>query len=176
MLLSPAPFSLRPMQESDIEAVAAIDRLSFPTPTRVKLFYHELQQNQMAHYQVLQEAAKIVGFAGYWLIGDEIHISTIAVHPAQRGRQLGELLLLNMLFLAYTHPACLVTLEVRRTNVVAQALYEKYQFALVGERRGYYKDTGEDALLMTVTPLDGRYHQFLTTQQTHLFTRLQSEA
>jgi [ribosomal protein S18]-alanine N-acetyltransferase len=176
MLLPPAPFRLRPMQESDIELVVAIDRLSFPTPTRVKLFYHELQQNDMAHYQVLLEGETLVGFAGYWLIGDEIHISTIAVDPAQRGRQLGELLLLNMLFLAYTHPACLVTLEVRRTNIAARSLYEKYQFALVGERRGYYKDTGEDALLMTVTPLDGRYHHFLTTRQTHLFAHLQSGA
>lgn len=174
MLQPPAPYHLRPMQMADLPAVLLIDRLSYPTPTRESLFRYELAENNLAHYQTLTNGQTAVGFAGYWLIGDEVHISTIAVHPDQRGRRLGELLLLNLLFLAYTHPACLVTLEVRQGNLVAQALYRKYQFAQVGERRGYYKDTGEDALLYTVTPLNGRYHQFLVAQQADLFAYLQA--
>lgn len=169
MLQPPPPYSLRPMVLGDLTAVQTIDRLSYPTPTRESLFRYELTENNLAYYQTLRAGPTIVGFAGYWLIGDEVHISTIAVHPERRGRRLGELLLLNLLLLAYTHPACLVTLEVRRSNQVAQALYQKYQFALVGQRPRYYKDTGEDALLYTVTPLNGRYHQFLTAQQTDLF-------
>lgn len=172
----PAPFSLRNMQLADLKTIGTIDRLAYPTPTRESLFRHELSDNKMAHYQVLVEQRIVVGFAGFWLIGDEIHVSTIAVHPEQQGRGLGELLFLNILLQAYDHPACLVTLEVRRSNLPAQKLYEKYQFVVVGERRGYYRDTGEDALLMTVTPLDGRYHQFLIAQQTALYKRLQTEA
>lgn len=176
MLQPPPPYHLREMQLADLQVVTTIDRLAYPTPTRESLFRHELAENALAHYQVLEAGQRLIGFAGYWLVGDEVHISTIAVHPQWRGRHLGELLFLNILLAAYQHPACLVTLEVRRSNTVAQALYQKYGLAIVGERRGYYRDTGEDAMLMTVTPLDGRYHQFLITQQTRLFARLQTEA
>lgn len=168
------------MQLTDLSTVQAIDRLSFPTPARTGLFEHELAQNDIAHYQVLGVAGdgrspKIIGFSGYWLIADEIHISTIATHPEWRGRGLGELLLLNLLFQAYDHPANMVTLEVRQSNQVAQALYRKYQFEEVGTRPRYYRDTGEDALLMTMPSLSARYHQFLEEQQKALYQRLQSE-
>ena len=77
--------------------------------------------------------------------------------------------------MANEQAAQLVTLEVRQSNLAAQALYHKYQFAIVGERRRYYKDTGEDALIMTREPMDGRYYQFLLQQKATLFTRLQNE-
>ena len=175
MLIPPDPFWLRPIQMADIPRVQEIDRLSFPTPARASLFEHELAQNDIAHYQVLGEAEELVGFAGFWLIADEIHISTIATHPDWRGQGLGELLLLNLLFEAYKLPANMVTLEVRRSNEVAQALYCKFQFAEVGIRRRYYRDTGEDALLMTMPSLNARYHQFLESQQAALFQRWSGE-
>jgi ribosomal-protein-alanine N-acetyltransferase len=144
------------------------------------LFEHELAQNDIAHYQVLGvegdgRSPQIIGFSGYWLIADEIHISTIATHPEWRGRGLGELLLLNLLFQVYDHPANMVTLEVRQSNRVAQALYRKYQFEEVGTRPRYYRDTGEDALLMTMPALNAHYYQFLEEQQKALYQRLQSE-
>ena len=164
------------MTMADLPAVREIDRLSFPTPARKGLFEHELGQNNMAHYQVLGAANDLVGFAGFWVIADEIHISSIATHPKWRGRGLGELLLLNLLFQAYTLPANMVTLEVRRSNQVAQALYCKYQFEEVGTRPRYYRDTGEDALLMTMASLNAAYHHFLEKQAAALYLRLQSEA
>lgn len=166
----------------DLPGVREVDRLSFPTPTRASLFEHELAQNEMAHYQVLgvgEENGRneqIIGFAGFWLIADEIHIISIATHPQWRKRGLGELLLLSLLFEAYSHPANMVTLEVRRSNSVAQALYRKYQFEEVGLRPRYYRDTGEDALLMTMSSLNARYRTFLEEKQALLFMRLQSEA
>ena len=168
------------MALADLPAVRELDRLSFPTPTRPGLFEHELAQNNIAYYQVLgmgeaEFSSSIIGFSGYWLIADEIHISTIASHPQWRGRGLGELLLLNMLFQSYTHPANMVTLEVRRSNEVAQALYRKYQFEEVGMRPRYYHDTGEDALLMTMAALNARYFQFLERQQKVLYQRLRCE-
>ncbi len=154
MLLLPNPYRLRPMAVADIPAVLAIDSLSFPTPTPEQVFINELTDNNLAHYQVLtrdEEAGEtVVGFAGFWLIAGEIHISTIAVAPEERRCGRGEWLLLNLLLLACELEPLLVTLEVRRSNTTAQNLYRKYRFAEVGLRRRYYSDTGEDALLMTV--------------------------
>lgn len=176
MLFAPKPYWLRAMSLADLPEVQKIDRLSFPTPARPGLFAHELEQNNIAHYQVLGAKAELIGFAGFWLISDEIHVSTIAIRPQWRGRGLGELLLLNLLFLAYSHPANMVTLEVRQSNAVAQVLYCKYQFENVGRRPRYYRDTSEDALLMTMPLLNAHYHKFLEQQQRELFQRLQSEA
>ncbi len=150
MLPLPPPYALRPMVVADIPAVLDIDRLSFPTPVTEQLFINELTDNQLAHYQVLTREDAIIGYAGFWLIAGEVHVSTIAVHPAERGRGRGEWLLLNLLLLACELEPLLVTLEVRRGNTTAQALYRKYAFEEVGVRRRYYRDTGEDALLMTV--------------------------
>lgn len=92
---------------------------------------------------------RIVGAAGFWLMVDEVHITTIAVRGSHRGRGLGELLLIHAVDLATELKAQLVTLEVRVSNEVAQKLYEKYGFNKVGVRKGYYSDNGEDALIMT---------------------------
>jgi ribosomal-protein-alanine N-acetyltransferase len=155
MLALLAPYRLRPMVVADIPAVLAIDRLSFPTPATERLYVNELTDNQLAHYQVLvktelEGGETVVGYAGFWLIAGEVHVSTIAVHPDERGRGRGEWLLLNLLLLACELDSLLVTLEVRPSNAAAQALYRTYRFQEVGLRRRYYRDTGEDALLMTV--------------------------
>ena len=180
MLTPPPPYQLRDMTLDDIDTVLAIDKHSFPTPAKARLYTYELTQNNLAHYQVLQinqrdQRNTILGYAGYWLIGDEVHVSTIAIHPQWRGQGLGELLLVNQLSMAYEDDARLVTLEVRESNAVAQALYKNYEFIIVGERRSYYKDTGESAILMTLEPLDENYHAWLKRKQVTLFTRLQGE-
>ena len=91
----------------------------------------------------------VVGYSGFWFILDEAHISTIAVHPDWRGRRVGESLFVAMLEAALDLSAVAATLEVRVTNDRAQNLYRKYQFEVVGRRKHYYRDNGEDALLMT---------------------------
>ncbi|MCL4869372.1 MAG: ribosomal protein S18-alanine N-acetyltransferase [Anaerolineae bacterium] len=177
MLTPPHPWQLRPMQLADIEPILAIERASFPVAWSVAGYEHELTQNQVAHYKTLvHPEVGIVGYGGYWLLGDELHVSIIALDPAWRGRGLGELLLLEMLMAAYTHSAQLATLEVRRSNEVAQALYRKYGFAIVGTRPRYYHDTGEDACIMTVEPLDGAYWQQLEEQWQQLQKRLGIDA
>jgi ribosomal-protein-alanine N-acetyltransferase len=181
MLNPPHPFQLRKMKLSDIEAVVEIERQAFPTPIKVNLLQYELTENELAHYQVLvlndsQVEPRVIGHGGYWVIADEVHVSTIAVEPAWRGRGLGELLLLNMLFMGNQQATHLATLEVRPSNVIAQSLYSKYQFKIVGERRRYYRDNGENALLMTVTPFDARYYQWLEERRLALFARLRYEA
>ena len=91
----------------------------------------------------------VVGYSGFWYILDEAHVSTIAVHPDWRGRSVGEHLFVGMLEHALDLGAVTATLEVRVTNERAQNLYRKYFFEVVGRRRRYYRDNGEDALLMT---------------------------
>lgn len=146
-------YHFRAMHLNDLNAVLAIDRLSFPTPAKVKLYQYELTQNSMAHYQVMLDGDALIGYSGFWMIADECHISSIAIHPDWRGRKLGDALLLYMLDCARKHNPILATLEVRRSNTIAQALYLRHNFAIVGERRRYYKDTNEDAILMTREPL-----------------------
>ncbi|MBP7692941.1 MAG: ribosomal protein S18-alanine N-acetyltransferase [Anaerolineales bacterium] len=157
------------MTLADIPHVLEIDRLSFPQPWSEQSYYFELRENQHAHFVVALEAApagprvwwqrltgrppaprQVVGYAGLWLVVDEAHINTLAVHPAWRGRGIGEQLLVALLAHARERSARTATLEVRVGNVTAQRLYHKYRFIEVGRRPRYYRD-GEDALLMTVT-------------------------
>ncbi len=106
----------------------------------------------------------IVGYAGFWTMVDEAHLTTIAVRDAYRRRGLGELLLISVIHSAIQLKAQIITLEVRLSNKAAQALYEKYGFKAVGLRRSYYSDNGEDALLMstdtiTSVPFQTHFHQ-----------------
>lgn len=91
----------------------------------------------------------IVGFAGFWIMADEAHITTIASRKAYRRQGIGELLLLSIIDRAAKLRARIVTLEVRASNIVAQSLYYKYGFNQVGLRRGYYMDNKEDAIIMS---------------------------
>lgn len=164
------------MRLSDIERVMAIERTAFPTPWKASAYEYEITKNRLADYQVLTVAlgdqpTQLIGYAGGWLIAGETHISTIAVSDAWRGQGLGDLLLLNLLLRAYDDGAELATLEVRVRNVVAQALYKKFRFEVVGKRRRYYQGK-EDALIMSVEPLDSTYRSFLRREQGNLFERL----
>jgi len=95
----------------------------------------------------------IVGIAGFWVMVDEAHITTIAIRDAYRRRGIGEWLLISIIDMAAQLKAKVITLEVRASNKQAQALYQKFGFQKVGLRRAYYTDNGEDALLMTTDPL-----------------------
>ncbi len=92
--------------------------------------------------------SSILGFAGLWLMVDEAHITTIAMHPGYRRLGLGELMLSSLIDIAYSIGAKWVTLEVRITNYNAQNLYRKYGFHEAGVRHRYYSDNNEDALIM----------------------------
>ncbi len=173
--------SFEPMQPADIPAVVEIDRRSFPTPWPESAFYRELTENRLAHYYVLREVpegteegpGEVVGYVGLWVFHEEAHITTIAVRPERRGQGYGELTLLKAIEAARRLGASYVTLEVRVSNTVAQRLYEKYRFGRVGLRKGYYSDTGEDALIMTVEGIDTpAYRRFLEARKAGLTARL----
>lgn len=92
----------------------------------------------------------VLGFAGFWIMAGETHITNIAVRESRRRQGIGELLLICLIDLAKELGASLITLEVRVSNNAAQALYSKYGFVRVGVRRGYYTDNREDGVLMTI--------------------------
>jgi ribosomal-protein-alanine N-acetyltransferase len=101
----------------------------------------------------------IVGYAGLWLMVDEAHVTTIAVAPSHQGRGVGEQLFIAMIDQALAMNAIWLTLEVRVSNMVAQALYRKYGLKEAGRRRRYYSDNGEDAFIMWSEPLQSEEFQ-----------------
>ncbi len=137
----------RPMTHDDIAAVVQIEKLCFGDRWTASSFAAELD-NPTSTYIVAEKDGQVVGYAGFWLILEEAHITTIAVHPGSQGQKIGEQLLLRLIQVAAERGAKWMTLEVRVGNVVAQRLYEKYGFTSLGKRRGYYQDDGEDALVM----------------------------
>jgi ribosomal-protein-alanine N-acetyltransferase len=96
----------------------------------------------------------VLGFLGMWFMVDEAHITAIAVRQAWRSKGIGETLMIGGIQMALDKGSRAVTLEVRVSNYVAQALYEKCGFKKVGVRRGYYTDNNEDAIIMTTDPID----------------------
>jgi ribosomal-protein-alanine N-acetyltransferase len=151
---------IRPMTVADLPSVQLIERVSFTTPWPPQAYGQELETNRLAHYLVALLGDELVAYGGVWLMVDEAHITTFAIHPAWRRQRIGERLLLAFLDLAVDHGAHEATLEVRLSNLAARRLYEKYGFRPVGLRPRYYSDDNEDALIMTTEPLaDPRMRQ-----------------
>lgn len=143
------------MMLDDVPEIGALERLCFRAPWSVETYLHELKHNPRAFYYVLRPAAglslpAILAYGGYWLLGDEAHIVTIASHPELRRRQLGNIMLLHLIERTRQAGIIDVTLEVRRGSTAAQGLYAKWGFVEVGLRKRYYRDNNEDALLLTL--------------------------
>jgi ribosomal-protein-alanine N-acetyltransferase len=155
-MVSVAPVVIDDMTLDDIDAVQDVERSSFPVPWPANAFRHELTQNRNARYIVARGGDRIVGYAGLWLMVDEAHITTFAVHPDQRRLRIGERLLQRLFEIAVVMNAEWLTLEVRASNLPAQKLYEKYGFRRAGVRRRYYSDNNEDALILWTERLKDR--------------------
>ncbi len=110
-----------------------------------RLFKHRFSASELS----LPSEEYIIGFAGFWIMADEAHITNIAVRELQRRQGIGELLLISAIDLATELNAHITTLEVRASNTDAQNLYHKCGFIQTGLRRGYYVDNKEDAVLMS---------------------------
>ena len=141
-------FTLAPMTLDDLDEVLAIERASFQTPWSRGAFRYELTQNRVARSLVVRAGGQLVGYLCLWEIGHEIHVTNVAVHPSFRRRGVARALLSHVLDGARRNGIELVFLEVRPTNTEAVSLYESFGFRVIGRRKGYYFDTGEDALVM----------------------------
>ena len=142
------PLVIETMTDADVKEVLRIEQQSFSTQWPSNAFYQEIHDNKLAHYFVGRIGARVVAYGGIWVILEDSHVTTIAVHPDFRGRKFGEIMLLKLLDEAIERGASWMTLEVRESNTVAQALYRKYGFTTVSTRKGYYSDNNENALVM----------------------------
>ena len=177
-------FYLRPMEPGDVPRVAAIDRVSFPTPWSPSAFKSELKRASATYLVLLRDdqdeatsderpsspwfrrffglsgESGIVGYVGFRVQSGQGHITTIALDPDWRGHGLGTYLLLVALSRMASSGVQRVTLEMRPSNDVAYQLYRKHGFEVVEYRRGYYRD-GEDAWVMAVDMGETAYQRQL---------------
>ncbi len=139
---------VRKMKLTDIDSVVDIEKSSFPIPWTRGTFIAELKMNKLARYYVVEFRGKVVGYGGVWLIMDEAHITNIAIHPEYRGKGIGKRLVEGLIEEVLKINIHRITLEVRRSNTAAQALYKKLGFVPCGVRPEYYQDNREDAIIM----------------------------
>ena len=155
--------ALELMREADIATVQEIERAIFSTPWPRNAYYRELASRSSAHYVVLrQEGAverpagfqaaeldpTIIGYGGMWPMYDEAHVTTIGVRHDLQHHGYGRVLFAGLVQAAYDMGAKWVTLEVRTSNDNAMRMYEAFGFKVIGRRKGYYTDNGEDAIVM----------------------------
>jgi ribosomal-protein-alanine N-acetyltransferase len=126
----------------------AIERQVYPRPWSPSLFIAEMSDPSNRSYIVARIGRDVVGYAGMICYGDEAHVTTIAVDPVHQRRKIGTRLLSELIETAIEMGARAVSLEVRVSNWGAQRMYTRFGFRPVGVRKGYYQETGEDALVM----------------------------
>ena len=145
---------VREIRIEDIEDILEIEKACFKIPWSREAFEEEILRNELAYYLVLvddnsaENFQKVIGYAGMWKVFDEAHITNIALLPSYQGKKYGYHLVNELIELAKKIGVYSITLEVRSSNIIAIALYEKLLFKQEGLRKGYYTDTNEDALIM----------------------------
>lgn len=131
-----------------IDGIDSINRLSFSDPWSKNLVEQEID-NPNCFYAVGVEDKQVVGYAGMTVIVGEANITNVATHPDYRQQGIGKALLGRLIDICIEKNFFLITLEVRKSNIAAISLYESLGFLVEGERKKYYSDNGEDALIMT---------------------------
>ncbi len=130
----------------DLDAIVAIEAASFPRPWTRSVFEAELARD--VGRLVVARRDRVVGFINYWLVAGELHVLAVATDPAVRRGGIGTALVTHAIAEARGTGCTLATLEVRRGNRAAIALYERAGFRTVHVRQRYYEDNNEDALVM----------------------------
>ena len=151
---------IRKMTPEDIPTVVRLDQISFSLPWPERSFRFEVTDNPASRCWVAEQNSRIVAMAVAWLFVDELHIATIATHPEFRRQGIARRLLSHTLLEALQEGARSSFLEVRASNLAAQAMYRKFGYEESGRRRRYYRDNGEDAILMNLEPLS-KDHLFM---------------
>ncbi len=139
---------IRGIVEDDIDEIVEIEKECFPTPWSRDAFLTEIRENKLAKYLVVEIDGEVAGYGGMWLILNEGHITNIAVREKYRGLGIGNRILEGLIYYCASKNIQNMTLEVRKSNIVAQNLYKKYKFVEYGVRPRYYADNNEDALIM----------------------------
>lgn len=134
---------------SELDSVLAIEQASFTNPWTREMYAAELRNAGVSFFYLARDAERhVIGFCSFWLVLDELHINNLAVLPESRRQGAGSALLVRVLQEGARLGAHRATLEVRRSNEAARALYERFGFSTAGIRRGYYTNPVEDALVL----------------------------
>jgi len=139
---------IRPMEINDLEKALEIEKQSFPIPWTQELFISELTRNRYARYFVLVKDNNVAGYLGLWHKGSSFHITNIAITKKLRRRGYGEKLLKFIEKIAVIYRIKKISLEVRRSNYIAQDMYRKYGYKVIRVLKNYYQEEKEDALVM----------------------------
>ena len=127
--------------------VLFIESESYPEPWTHGMFRQELT-NPNSYIYIALQGESLIGYAGFWLVLDEAHITRVTVAAKYRNMGYGRAITEYMLERAFDLGASLARLEVREANEPARALYDRLGFVVEGKRLGYYQRTNENALLM----------------------------
>ena len=144
-----AAIEVRRLTYADLPQVVAIERRAFTTPWSLAMFVLELSKPS----GICLAAAVDDELVGYLICSryDLVwHVMNVAVEPDRRRHGIGSALIAALLGRVGADGQ--ITLEVRRSNLAALALYERFGFRAAGVRRRYYADNGEDAVIMWRTP------------------------
>jgi [ribosomal protein S18]-alanine N-acetyltransferase len=147
-----------PAAETDIDAVVALEAVSFTNPwTRESLVWELGNSDVTRVYLLRDDTGQVAAFCTCWVIFDELHINTLAVSPAARRQGLATALLEHVLGEAVAAGATKATLEVRASNSAALHLYERLGFHVAARRPNYYTKPEEDGLILWREKLDMWY-------------------
>lgn len=153
------PIEIAPMRRRHLRQVMKIEGEVYPRPWSTTLFLQEIARRSDRVYLVARQGQRVLGYGGLMTSGLEGHITTIAVDPEFQRRGIGQKLMIGLMESAIAKGGRTVSLEVRKSNDGAQAMYAKFGFQPVGIRRGYYVETGEDAIVMWVDNVDTPRYQ-----------------
>ena len=144
-----------PMRRRHLRGVLRIEHRVYPRPWSLGLYMSELALPATRVYLIARVGPAVVGYAGLMTVGDDGHITTVAVDPGWHRRGIGTRLLLTLFDQAMARHVRNITLEVRMSNAAAQTMYRRFGFAPAGVRRGYYVDNAEDAMVMWAHEIEG---------------------
>jgi ribosomal-protein-alanine N-acetyltransferase len=147
-------FIIRQMTVEDMPAVMALEQAAFKNPWSPELLQRELQ-HEWSTILLVEEPKEsgppeLLGLAIFWIVHDEVHVLNVATAPKHRRRGVARAVMDEVLARGKTRRCTLATLEVRRGNEPALALYRSLGFRPVGIRPNYYVDEGEDAIVMVL--------------------------
>lgn len=151
---SASEIKIEVMRKRHLDQVLHIESRAYSNPWSRAVFEAELVQGISRSYVVALSGGTVVGYCGSLYITDEAHITNIAVDPDFQRNHIGSRLMSHVVRLAWERRIKGITLEVRVSNFGAQRLYQKFGFQPAGVRKGYYQDSGEDALIMWAYDID----------------------
>jgi ribosomal-protein-alanine N-acetyltransferase len=140
--------TLEPLSESHLNEVLRIERECFPAPWTEGMFRQEVEETWLSRSFVAVHDGEVAGYIIAWFLRGEVHVLNVAVTAKYQRQGIGRRLLSHVIELGEQSEHHLVTLEVRASNDPAKLLYVTMGFAPVGVRRRYYRDNGEDAIVM----------------------------